>query len=138
VLVLGTDPISVWAVERIYCTGNAISAMAFFYRPGFAGYVDALAKPAGASAEETELGWSYNSPNADQSIERCKAHGASVASPLAPYSLGSDGEEFSCGLWARYGRLVVAFEIHWHDDHVEQEEVLGIFDRLEAKLSSPP
>ena len=125
-----------WAVERVYCTGNSLRGRAFYSMPGFAGYVDALAEAEGV--DEGDLGWSYRPDLSDQEVSRCKSSSNGPVSSLSPLAFDPPVPESSCGLLARYGRYVVAFEIHWTDAALSREDIQGILAHLEAKISSSP
>jgi hypothetical protein len=123
-----------WAVERVYCTGNSIRAMAFYGMPGFAGYVDALAETEDLEGEP--LAWSIAPRFSNQRIARCRSLPTSPVGPLAPIAFDPPAAESSCGLLARYGRFVLAFEIHWTDDALSQDEVDEVVSSLEQKLTN--
>jgi len=133
---LSSEEGKAWAVERVYCTGNSIRGRAFYSMPGFAGYVDALAQAEGVN--EGDLGWSYGPALSDQEVSRCKSSSNGPVSSLSPLAFDPLVPESSCGILARYGRYVVAFEIHWTDAALSREDVQGILTHLEAKILPSP
>ena len=136
--VLSSDMGKAWAVEKVYCTGNTLRAIAFYDTPGFAGYVDALAQAEGAKSEDASVEWDNLRSVADQRLSRCRTSTMGPASALSPLAFDPTVPESACGLWARYGRYVVAFEIHWTDDAVKREEIERAVANLEANLAIAP
>lgn len=128
------DTLDGWAVLRVYCLGNDMRARSFYLRPGFAGYVDALATPEGKSLAELDLGWAPESQVADQQIARCR-RSLLIASPFLPAGASPFEDEVACGTWARYGRFVIAFELHLQEDEMRQELVEDIIAQLESRLN---
>ena len=136
--VLWSDKGKAWAVERVYCTRNSLRAIAFYVTPGFAGYVDALAQAEGAKSEDGSVEWDNLRSDSDQRLSRCRTSTFGPVSALSPIAFDPPVPETACGLWARYGRYVVAFEIHWTDDVVTREEIERAVADLEANLDSAP
>jgi len=133
--VVGSGEAQAWAVERIYCTGNSLRAMALYMRPGFAGYVDALTIPEGEDFAKIDLGWSFDAAQADQQLGRCREYDKRRSTQLFRPEAPVEGTDFGCGIWARYGRRVVAFEVHWNDDSLSREQIEAIFTQLESRVS---
>jgi len=123
-----------WAVQRVYCLRNASRALAFYYAPGFAGYVDALAVPAGMNLDDLELSWSPSLHESSQDLSRCRSD-PRIQSQFSPFGRSVTADTDSCGIWARYGRYVVAFEIHWTEGALAGEDIDGVVDALERKVA---
>jgi len=132
--VSGPDDSDGWAVLRVYCLRNDLRARSFYSRPGIAGYVDALAIPVNESDEELSLGWAPEADSAEQKLARCRRI-TSTVSPLVPYGDDTIQDEAACGIWARYGRLVVAFEMHLPSDEMHQDVIQAVISQLESLMT---
>lgn len=124
-----------WAVERVYCLRNPTRGIGFFYQSGFAGYVEALGIPDGSAIEDLRLPWAPELGESSQGNAQCRLDPINaVPSAADPPSGGVRGER--CGVWARYGRHVVAFEAYAPAGELKEEFVQALVDAIEARMLS--